>query len=293
MSREILLQSGDLVAGIAPGSGGSVSRFSSEHEGIRTNWMRPASAAALAAGGPQGMGCFPLVPFSNRIRNGRFQFQDKSVQLPLNFGDHPHSIHGHGWENAWTIEQQTPNSLVLGYDHKADAWPWTYRAGQIFKLDDTSLTIDLSLSNESDADMPAGLGLHPYFPRSDSVTITASVAAMWQVNDEVMPVKLVEPLSSADPNSGLNVTTTILDNGFTGWQKSALIRWPERERGLVMTATGPLDHLVIFTPEGQDFFCVEPVSHSTDAVNVANPSAGMISLPPGETVAASVKFEIT
>jgi len=59
-----------------------------------------------------------------------------------------------------------------------------------------------------------------------------------------------------------------------------------------MTATGPLDHLVIFTPENEEFFCVEPVSHSTDAVNAAEQSAGMISLPPGETVTASVKFEI-
>ena len=26
-------------------------------------------------------------------------------------------------------------------------------------------------------------------------------------------------------------------------------------------------HLIVYTPPGEDFFCVEPVSHMTDAIN--------------------------
>jgi aldose 1-epimerase len=293
LNPEIILQCGIFSAGIVPLGGGSVSRFFSQNNDTVTNWMRPASAQDLTAGGSLGMACFPLLPFSNRIRDGRFVFQGKTVQLPLNFGDHPHAIHGHGWENPWQIQDQTDTSLSLGYNHPADEWPWTYSGQQIFTLDESSLTIEISLTNAGDSDMPAGLGLHPYFPRSAGVTIQANVEAMWQVDHEIMPVTRVKPQSPADPNVGLDVNEVALDNGYTGWQQSTQITWPDRDQSLHMTATGPLDHLVIFTPAGEDFFCVEPVSHSTDAVNTADDDSGLIVLPPGGTVSASVRFEIT
>ena len=42
---------------------------------------------------PLAMASFPLVPYANRIAQGRFAFDGADHQLPRNFGDHPHSIH--------------------------------------------------------------------------------------------------------------------------------------------------------------------------------------------------------
>ena len=66
----------------------------------------------------------------------------------------------------------------LEYRHPAGAWPWAYHATQRFTLTPSGLTVELSLSNQSAAPMPAGLGWHPYFPRTPRVTITADVRAM-------------------------------------------------------------------------------------------------------------------
>ena len=41
--------------------------------------------------------------------------------------------------------------------------------------------------------MPAGLGWHPYFPRTPRTTLTADVHAMWQTDDEVMPTAVAAP----------------------------------------------------------------------------------------------------
>lgn len=43
---------------------------------------------------------------------------------------------------------------------------------------------------------------------------------------------------------------------------------------------------MVFTPEGQDYFCVEPVSHATDAINRAPET--MLWLEPGETAEVSM-----
>jgi aldose 1-epimerase len=60
---------------------------------------------------------------------------------------------------------------------------------------------------------------------------------------------------------------------------------------LTMTATPPLDCLVVFTPPRRPFFCVEPVSHVTDAFNLAaagRADTGMRVLEHGATLQAAV-----
>ena len=44
---------------------------------------------------------FPLVPYSNRIRAGRFSFRGRAVVEPLNRPPERHAIHGHGWQARW------------------------------------------------------------------------------------------------------------------------------------------------------------------------------------------------
>jgi aldose 1-epimerase len=58
-----------------------------------------------------------------------------------------------------------------------------------------------------------------------------------------------------------------------------------------MTAESPLDYLVVFTPPGRSFFCAEPVSHVTDAFNLAEAGradTGRQVLEPGATIEAAI-----
>jgi aldose 1-epimerase len=153
------------------------------------------------------------------------------------------------------------------------------------------LTVELTLQNESDAPMPAGLGWHPYFSRTPRAAITADVRAIWLTDEEMMPTALAEPPPAADLSQGVPADAVALDNCFAGWSRRAVIDWPESGRRLVMTAEPPLDFLVVYTPVGRPFFCLEPVSHVTDAVNLAaigRPDAGLRTLAPGEVLATSV-----
>jgi aldose 1-epimerase len=286
----ITLRAGDCGLQLAPEAGGMVTRYWLARGARTWEWLRPASAAARARRDGYEASAFPLVPYSNRIREGRFRFGDRDVALPLNRPPERHSIHGQGWQTAWTASNVSASTAQLEFRHAANAWPWAYRATQRFALSPTGLTVELALHNESDASMPAGLGWHPYFLRTPRTTLTAPVARIWLTDAEMMPTELAQLPIIADVSRGVMIDSVPLDNGFTGWSRRAVIDWPELGARLVMTAEPPLDFLTVFTPPDLPFFCVEPVSHATDAVNLTAPAAdvGQRRLEPGATLRAIV-----
>jgi aldose 1-epimerase len=287
----ITLRAGDAGLVLAPAVGGSIARYWRETATTPIEWLRPAAADADSWRDAYGMAAFSLVPYSNRIREGRFAFRGRQVRLPLNCPPMPHSIHGHGWQAAWHPVAVDAAQAEIEYRHPAGAWPWAYRARQRIALSATRLTVDLTLTNEGETTMPAGLGWHPYFVRTPRATLSAGVTGLWLTDGETMPTALVPPPPGSDPSRGIQLDAVVLDNCFTGWSRRAVVAWPERGARLVVTAEGPLDFLVVYTPPGEPFFCAEPVSHVTDAFNLAaagRSDTGLRSLGPGESLAATI-----
>ncbi len=287
----ITLRSGPLGVVLSPLVGGAIARFWSEKTGPDVELLRPAPDLALARRDPWAMACFPLVPWSNRIRAGRFAFGQRTISLPPNRPQDRHPIHGHGFQTSWTVVSAHPAGAVLEYLHVPGAWPWAYRVVQRIAVTPASLELELTLANESNAAMPAGLGWHPYFPRTAATTLTAHVTGLWQTDAEVLPVVCVAPPPDRDPGRGLLVDRVPLDNAFVGWDGQAVVAWPERRVQLRLSTRGPLGTLVVYTPPGASFFCAEPVSHITDAFNLAaagRADTGMRTLAPGESVRASL-----
>jgi aldose 1-epimerase len=293
MPSVVALRAGRAELGIAPAVGGAIVYYRTKTAGRSHDWLRAARPADLASGVAGRLSCFPLVPFSNRIRNGTFEFAGQRITLPLNLAGEPHAEHGHGWQSPWTIADQSVDRLTIVYDHAPDAWPFPYRAQQEFALAEDELAVRLSVENRGGATMPVGLGLHPYFPGSARCRLAARVDAMWATDAEVMPTALVAADPRLGDDAGLPVAETPFDNAFTGWRRSARIDWPERNARLTLVADPPLDFLVVYTPAGKGYFCAEPVSHCTDAFNLAaqgRRDTGMLTLDPDASVSATVRF---
>ena len=289
----ITLRAGGAGLVLAPEARGSVVRYSIDRGATTSDVLRPWSAPRVDQVFESA--AFALVPYSNRIREGRFAFQGRQVTLPLNRPPERHSIHGLGWQTAWRAREVRGDQAILEFHHAAGAWPWTFRATQQLTLAPASLSVALTLRNESDVPMPAGLGWHPYFPRTARTTITADAPAIWLTDDEVMPTTLAPPQPAADLSRSVSVDTIALDNCFVGWRRRAVIEWPESGRRLLMTAEAPLDFLVVYTPPGRPFFCAEPVSHVTDAFNLAEAGrtdTGARALAPGETLRAAMTLTL-
>src|SRR6185437_6308122 len=168
------LRTSHAVLAVTPELGGALTSLVVDGTPI----LRPTSAATLAAHDVTGTACYPLVPYSNRIRDATLHFAGRTFPLARNFGAHPHSIHGVGWQRPWSVETCSSTSVRLALVHAArgddaGAWPWPFRATQTFHLTDgihagarcTTLVATLMLANAGSAPFPVGLGFHPFFAR--------------------------------------------------------------------------------------------------------------------------------
>jgi aldose 1-epimerase len=296
MSEIVTLRSGDARLAVAPFLGGSLLGYWAETTGVRHDFLVPSREAGIAGFPELRLASFPLVPYSNRVRDGRFTFRGRTVIEKPATGM-AHALHGHGWRLPWQITEQHDDRLTIAYERQPDpapeGWPWHYRAWQNFVLAPQGLRLTMGIENRSAAAMPAGLGHHPYFPRTRQSRVTATVSAICWPEAGQLPVERIAPPPGADPRQGVVPASVRLDHAYAGWDGRAVIEWPERNARLVMTADPALSTLVIFSPPDAAFFCVEPVSHCIDAFNLAADGmsdTGMRVLAPGETWEVTVRF---
>ena len=294
VKEKILNQrSGNTLLAIMPEVGGCITRYCLKNEEQVLELMRPATQAGLSAKDPLEMGCFPWIPFSNWIHNGRFSFQEKQIKMPLNFPPEVHTIHAQGWKAPLTVYEVEENRVVIVHHYFPDEWPFPYLARQTFELNGPSLTVTLKITNSGKTAMPDGIGLHPYFVRTPLAIITVKTEKMWVNDSENIPLCLQSVQESECLSQGLNVNKKALDNIFCGWNHEVLISWPEWNASLKISAEVPLDFLVIFIPEDEEYFCVEPVSHVTDAFNLmdrGDSGTGAKILLPDEILEAKISF---
>ncbi len=297
----IELAAGELRLALAPAVGGSIASFRRTwtEAGIerRVDWLRPAGSEALARRNPLGMASFPLLPFCNRIRDGRASFEGREIRFPPNHPSavSPHPLHGIGWQLPWTVAAASSSEAELTLEVPASrAWPWRFSARQHFELSDRQVAVTMWLTNQDSAAMPAGIGHHPYFPHTPGTRLTSRAQAMWRGDAEVLPTVLEEGEAVRQLRAGVVLDELDLDNNFVGWTREAAIEWQADahgpRRGLLMTAHAPLDYFVLYCPRGYDYFCAEPVSQCTDWLNLlpahGSGPLGGARLAPGESLQA-------
>ena len=286
----VTIEHGPYRLELCPTLGGCITAF--RYRDI--DLMRPATEEYWASGEPRAAASFPLVPFSNRIADGRAEFEGQTFRFPINMPPEPHTIHGDGWTSAWTVEADEPARAVLG--HAPDDTPFAYAARQTFELTDDGLTASLELTNPGAERIPAGFGHHPYFPRTDDLTLEMPLAEVWLPDDRKLPANKVPLPEAWDFRSPKRLAPlTDLDHDFTAGDVSAVLHWPEKRLRLCLQADPIFRHMVVFVPPDRDYVCVEPVTHVANAVNMmaaGDEGTGLAVLQPGETLSGSVRFRV-
>ena len=245
--------------------------------------LRSVEPAELQASRPSG--CYPLVPYSNRLGYKRFRWLGQEHTTQSNFEGSPHSVHGVGWLRPWQLLARDSATAEIAYVHEPDAhWPFAFEARQRFELDAQALTMRMQVVNRAAHPQPVGMGWHPYFPKRLRSRLHAEVSERWESDATGLPTRHV-------PQPGLDgdVAHMAFDNCFDGWQGAARIR----DERLSLRLSSSLHRLVVFTPATRDYFCVEPVSHVSNAIHMADPLAhGLYAVAPGASVDAWMKIEI-
>jgi aldose 1-epimerase len=272
---------------ICPELGGALLAWSVDDQ----NMLRRASAADVAARDPLRLSSFPLVPYSNRIDHGRFDWNGQQIEITPNFAPEPHAIHGIGWKESWTVANQADDQVTLRLAHTPDArWPWAFEAEQKITVTADALTLSFFARNLSGAAAPLAFGQHPYFDQAGA-HLHFLAEQVWMSGADCLPTQAVKPAGNFDFSGSPAVTNHDVDHCYVGWTSPAHIMWHGRPLRLEISASPHLKAAVVYVPKGGDAFCFEPVPHINNALNLAGHAPAMPIVQPGDSFAAEIKLQ--
>jgi aldose 1-epimerase len=284
------LSCGALSVGIAPAMGGALTYFRSTiANDSSVDWMRPWTDRGR---GPLDSTSFVMVPFFSWLEKDDFMFGDRHVQLQPSGLGFDRSLLGLGWTTAWNVDRLTQQTATLSHRNFDGAWPWRYHVQQIISLSPERLIISVNLRNEDTSPMPAGIGLHTFFPRSPGSRVKANVKAMHLMSEQGLPYAVAPDHPAVQMLAAGSELQTGLDNVFEGWDGSSVISGAHGK--LRISAQTPYQFLCVNAPHDADYFCVEPVTHTTNALHrpiLPDGKTGFTVLAPGDSMTASAIYQ--
>ena len=256
-----------------------------------TNILRPSIPDEKEA---NQSALFPMLPFASFIQEGHFPYFGITRHVPKNCPFSRFPLHGDVWRNKMTVEKQTDTDVLLSYKHdKSEGFPFSYSAKVEYRLKENSLEIIQTLQNESALPMPFGMGIHPFFVRDVDTQICFDAPKIWFRGDDPILGHPYTAPANLDFKSPKGVSANGTNISFGSWNGKASITYPAKNITVHIQADNTFHHLILYAPKGKDFFCLEPVTNTPDAFNLASlgiMGTGIQSLGPKQTVSGKIEL---
>jgi aldose 1-epimerase len=234
-----------------------------------------------------------LVPWPNRIRDGRYTFEGRAQQLPLTEPALHNASHGLLRWATWSLRDRADHRLVVGAVlHPQPGWSATLDVEVSYALADDGLTVAARATNVGDGRAPFGFGAHPYLAlgdtAADDAVLTLPAASVVRTDERSLPTG-VEPVpDELDFRRPRRLGTTELDTPYGNVARGADGRWvASLEAGgttRVVWADEAFGWLQAFTGRARDGkgsprgVAIEPTTCPPDAFNSG---ADLVVLEPG------------
>lgn len=288
----LILSAGRYCARIAPEAGGTIAAL---------DWQSPDGGTQPLLHAPAGLtpqtetpnkfGAWAMLPFANRAFDSLVDDGHTRFTVPSN--NPAGTIHGFGWQSAWQVEEQGSGHTVLVHRRNTGSDPYRYLAKQEIRLDESGMTVVLSLTNEADQALPFGMGLHPWFPCAADTRLgmTATGALIF---GDLFRATGTQAFADGGPYADSPVFAIGAETAwsFLGWDGTARIETPSSGLAITITASESLRCPVVWAPAGADFLCVEPQSHASGAPSekIVREVSPLARLQPGETLKGWVRI---
>ena len=212
-------------------------------------------------------GCYPMVPWAGRVRDGRFHWAGSDHQLPINLP--PHALHGTVFGSTWEVTGPDSMRCRLG-----SGWPWPGEVRSVFALGADSFTWRLEVHADADA-FPVVVGWHPWFRRS--------LAGHGPVRFDFDPAEMhIRDAAGIPTGERVAPTPGPWDDCFSKLRSNPRLTWPG---GLTVELTSSCEHWVIYD-QPSHAVCVEPQSGPPDAFNLGGAEVAR----PGEPVVHTMRL---
>lgn len=264
----------DLEAWIAPCAGSNLCRFSiNEHHIIDFD-------AHLLKNDFTGTPI--LYPTPNRVQDGVFHYQGKIYPQVVNGA----TVLEHGLVHSvpWNYQEPQVNgdsiTLKTWLDFKESsaffpAFPFLHRLNLEFCLSEKSIIVKYTIENQDTQTIPYGFGLHPYFMKlsgDEETFVELPARYVMKTTSDLLPTgQLIDVAGTTyDLRARKNIGSVDLDHVFTGIEDGKFAQVTYQSLGLrvQLVTTSDFSHLVLYSPCGASFFCLENQTCSTNAHNL-------------------------
>jgi aldose 1-epimerase len=177
---------------------------------------------------PHGRRGHLLLPWPNRLRDGRWEWDGEQHQLEISSPERPVAIHGLVSWQPWTILDRTEGVLSVGTVIEArPGYPFRLVAALDYALSADRLDVTLRVGNAGHAPAPFGAGMHPYLAVGATedgglaeAELTLPARTLVVVGDDGLPTGETRPFDGAVGRIGdrrFDDPLTDLDRDDDGW----------------------------------------------------------------------------
>ena len=250
----------------------------------------------------------PLIPWPNRIAEGRYEFGGRAHQVPITELDRNNALHGFTRWMTWDIADRDASTLRLALLlYPRQGYPFALRNEIRYSVTPTGVNVAVSATNVGRTALPYANGFHPYLSlgtRSIDECLLTVPATTWLPTDErKIPVarRPVEE-SEHDFRAPRQIGTTALDVTFTDLARDgdgmARVRLADADgrRHITVRLDAAYRYLQVFSGDTLDdrarrrrSLAVEPM---TAAPNAFRSHDGLRVLQPAQTFVAEWGIEL-
>jgi aldose 1-epimerase len=239
-----------------------------------------------------------LLPWPNRVRDGRYRWADTEHQLAISEVANHNAIHGLMRWAEWSLLERTESRVtVMARLWPQPGYPFRLDVSAAYELTNTGLTVTITALNQGSEPAPYGVGQHPYLSTGigpvDNAVLAVPAERWVRCDDRGLPVATEQVAGTEyDFRAARAIGETRLDTPYTALTRDGDGRTvvsldaADGSSGVDLWMGEGVSYLQVFTgdtlagPRRRTGLAVEPMSCPPDAFNSGE---GLVTLDPGAT----------
>jgi aldose 1-epimerase len=241
-----------------------------------------------------------LIPFPNRIKDGKYSFDGTAYQLSINKPKEQNAIHGFIWNRKFELtetvlnEHDATTKFHNQYSGDYTGYPFPFDTELNFRLTENELKISVAIVNTGNKNMPFGMGWHPYFTFQKNVNnlyLQIPYSEILEADERMIPTGKRKRCNQF--NELKKIDDTLFDTCFQFSENNKTYETKlvnsENETSVILWQDTKFQYVQIYIPPERNSIALEPM---TCPANAFNSKENLLVLKPNEKFEGSFGVRI-
>jgi aldose 1-epimerase len=227
----------------------------------------------------------PLMPWPNRLRDGRYAFEGSEHRLEVTEPETGSALHGLTLYSRWQGVRSSAHGVTLVHELRGrEGYPFALHLAVGYELESDGVVVTLRATNAGRGRAPFGTGVHPYLRFDGDVTLQIPASTHVPVDQRKLPTGPPAPVGGTELDFRMRrrIGEQSVDACF-----GDIGREPDALGRVTLEATDGAHRIVVWMDDAFQFvqvytavgaIAVEPMTCAPDAFNTGD---GLLVLEPG------------